>query len=71
MANRRNFIKATGLGIAAATVPGLATASVSQSESSKSEFGFQLGVASYSLPGIYAGTGNRHDFALRRKSNYF
>ena len=49
MANRRNFIKATGLGIAAAAVPGLATASVSQSESSKSEFGFQLGVASYSL----------------------
>jgi sugar phosphate isomerase/epimerase len=49
MTNRRNFIKATGLGIAAATVPGLATASVSRSESSKSEFGFQLGVASYSL----------------------
>lgn len=49
MSNRRNFLKATGLGIAAATVPGLATASVSQSETSKSEFGFQLGVASYSL----------------------
>ncbi len=49
MANRRNFLKTTGLGIAAATLPGLATASVSKSESSKSEFGFQLGVASYSL----------------------
>lgn len=48
MANRRNFIKATGLGIAAATIPGLTTAAVSQSESSKSTFGFQLGVASYS-----------------------
>jgi sugar phosphate isomerase/epimerase len=49
MTNRRNFIKATGLGIAAASVPGLATASASNSEASKSEFGFQLGVASYSL----------------------
>jgi sugar phosphate isomerase/epimerase len=49
MANRRNFLKATGLGIAAAVVPGVATASASQAESSKSEIGFQLGVASYSL----------------------
>ncbi|MCA1758356.1 MAG: twin-arginine translocation signal domain-containing protein, partial [Bacteroidales bacterium] len=49
MTNRRNFIKATGLGIAAASVPGLATASVSKSETSKTEFGFKLGVASYSL----------------------
>ncbi len=49
MANRRNFLKATGLGIAAAAVPGLATASVSQSDGAKSNFGFQLGVASYSL----------------------
>ena len=49
MANRRSFLKATGLGIAAATIPGMANASVSQAESSKSTFGFQLGVASYSL----------------------
>lgn len=49
MANRRNFLKATGLGIAAATVPAMVTASVSQTERSKSKFGFQLGVASYSL----------------------
>lgn len=49
MSNRRNFLKATGLGIAAAAVPGLATASVSQSDAAKSNFGFQLGVASYSL----------------------
>lgn len=49
MTNRRNFIKATGLGIAAASVPGLATATASNSETSKTEFGFKLGVASYSL----------------------
>ncbi len=49
MTNRRNFIKATGLGIAAASVPGLATASASNSEAPKTEFGFKLGVASYSL----------------------
>lgn len=49
MANRRNFLKATGIGLAAATVPGLATASVSKSIASKKDFGFILGVASYSL----------------------
>lgn len=49
MTNRRNFIKATGLGIAAASVPGLATATATNSKASKSEFGFKLGVASYSL----------------------
>ncbi len=49
MTNRRNFIKATGLGIAAASVPGLATATTSNSEAPKTEFGFKLGVASYSL----------------------
>ena len=49
MTNRRNFIKATGMGIAAASVPGLAIASASNSKASKSEFGFKLGVASYSL----------------------
>ena len=49
MTNRRTFIKATGLGIAAASVPGLATASSSNSKAQKTEFGFKLGVASYSL----------------------
>ena len=49
MSNRRNFLKATGLGIAAATIPGLTSASVSQPVSSKSSFSFQLGVASYTL----------------------
>jgi len=49
MANRRNFLKITSLGIAAASVPGLATSSESKLQNSKSEFGFQLGIASYSL----------------------
>jgi sugar phosphate isomerase/epimerase len=49
MANRRNFLKTTGFGIAAAAVPGLATASVPQSDNAKTNYGFQLGVASYSL----------------------
>lgn len=49
MANRRNFLKATGLGIAAATVPGIVNATVSSSVQSKSEFDFKLGVASYTL----------------------
>ena len=37
------------MGIAVASVPGLATASTSNSKASKSEFGFKLGVASYSF----------------------
>lgn len=49
MTNRRNFIKATGLGLAAVSVPVLATSSASNSETSKSDFGFKLGVASYSF----------------------
>jgi sugar phosphate isomerase/epimerase len=49
MTNRRNFIKATGLGLAAVSVPALATASASNSKVSKTEFGFKLGVASYSF----------------------
>lgn len=49
MTNRRNFLKATGLGIAAAAVPGLAGASVQSAVANKSKFDFELGVASYSL----------------------
>lgn len=49
MTNRRNFLKASGLGIAAVTVPGLTSASVSQLPASKSDYVFKLGVASYSL----------------------
>lgn len=49
MANRRNFIKVTGLGLVAATLPGLASAGSSASVVSKSNFDFKLGIASYSL----------------------
>jgi inosose dehydratase len=49
MTNRRNFLKAAGLGMAAAAVPGLANASVSRAVGEKGKFGFELGVASYSL----------------------
>ncbi|WP_217447620.1 sugar phosphate isomerase/epimerase family protein [Maribellus comscasis] len=49
MTHRRNFLKAAGIGLAVASVPKLAGASVSSSVSSKSDFNFNLGVASYSL----------------------
>ncbi len=49
MTSRRNFLRASGLGLAAVTVPGLAKATVSSSVGSKSEFSFKLGVASYTL----------------------
>ncbi len=49
MTNRRNFLKAAGMGLAAATVPGLANASASGTPAKKSKFDFQLGVASYTL----------------------
>lgn len=49
MTNRRNFLKATGIGVAVAAVPGLANASVSMAEGKKSKFDFELGVASYTL----------------------
>lgn len=49
MANRRNFLKVAGIGIAATAVPGFAKASVSVAEGNKGKFDFQLGVASYTL----------------------
>ena len=49
MTNRRNFLKATGVGIATATIPGLASASVARAEKKPDDFDFNLGVASYSL----------------------
>lgn len=49
MSNRRTFLKAAGIGVAAAAVPGLANASVSQAEKKNGKIDFKLGVASYSL----------------------
>lgn len=49
MANRRTFLKATGLGMAAASIPGLATATVMPAVTSGSKNDIRLGVASYSL----------------------
>jgi sugar phosphate isomerase/epimerase len=49
MTNRRSFLKAAGLGIAVASLPGVADASVIMTEENKGKFNFQLGVASYSL----------------------
>lgn len=49
MTNRRNFLKAAGIGLTAAAVPGLANATVSEATGKKNKFDFQLGVASYSL----------------------
>jgi len=49
MTNRRNFLKAAGIGLAASTLPGLVTASSSTAPGKKNKFDFQLGVASYSL----------------------
>ena len=49
MTNRRNFLKAAGIGIAATAVPGLANASSGKSEGNKGKNDIQLGVASYTL----------------------
>lgn len=50
MANRRNFIKAAGLGLAATAVPGFAKASGSVALKKKTDqYDFDLGIASYSL----------------------
>jgi len=49
MSNRRSFFKVAGIGIAAAAVPGLASASVSNISGNKGKIDFDLGVASYTL----------------------
>jgi len=49
MANRRDFFKLTGLGLAVAATPGFAAAAATAISEEKPVFKFQLGVASYSL----------------------
>ncbi len=49
MANRRNFLKAAGIGVAAATIPGMTNASVIASSGKITAADIKLGVASYSL----------------------
>ncbi|MBW6479734.1 MAG: sugar phosphate isomerase/epimerase [Bacteroidales bacterium] len=49
MTNRRNFLKAAGIGMAAAAVPGLANAAAGNAELKKARGDIQLGVASYTL----------------------
>lgn len=49
MTNRRNFLKAAGIGLAATTIPGLATAAGTPVSTKSNKSDFQLGVASYSL----------------------
>ena len=49
MTIRRNFLKATGLGLAATTVPGVVSAAGNSLTAPKTSFKFQLGIASYSF----------------------
>lgn len=49
MTNRRNFLKAAGIGMAAAAVPGLASAASGKAEVKKGLSNIHLGVASYTL----------------------
>lgn len=49
MTNRRNFLKAAGLGVAAVAVPGMSNASVSMADENYGKFNFDFGVASYTL----------------------
>ncbi|MBN2774387.1 MAG: TIM barrel protein [Prolixibacteraceae bacterium] len=49
MSNRRNFLRATGLGLAAASIPGVAGAGNIPLPVQKTDITFQLGIASYSL----------------------
>lgn len=49
MANRRNFLKVAGIGVAAVAVPVFSQASTKKAEEKKCKFDFQFGVASYTL----------------------
>ncbi len=47
--NRRTFLKVSGLGLAAVSVPGIAIAGTAVAPAQQGKFLFELGVASYSL----------------------
>jgi len=49
MTNRRNFLKAAGIGLAATALPGLANSSVKSVAKKREKFDFDLGIASYTL----------------------
>jgi len=49
MKSRRDFLIATGLGIAAGSIPGMAVASIPNKDRKQSKFKCNLGVASYTL----------------------
>lgn len=49
MTNRRNFLKAAGIGLAATALPNLANSSVKAAAKKREKFDFDLGVASYTL----------------------
>lgn len=49
MTNRRNFLKAAGIGVAAAAMPRVANASVTPAREKKSNQEIKLGIASYTL----------------------
>ncbi|MDX8339886.1 TIM barrel protein [Draconibacterium sp. IB214405] len=49
MTNRRNFLKAAGIGVAASAIPMFSQAAVLPSTGGKSKFDFDFGVASYTL----------------------
>lgn len=51
MTNRRTFLKAAGIGIAASAIPGIAMAGplAAEAEGGKDDSPFELGIASYSL----------------------
>ena len=49
MANRRNFLKAAGIGVVAASIPAMAAAANGKASASKKNYDYRLGIASYSL----------------------
>jgi len=49
MTDRRNFLKAAGIGVAAATLPGVAGASSFPAKENRPDPDIKLGIASYSL----------------------